>query len=653
MTRQQVRPGTVRRVWPYLRRYRGPMVLLVFITAVGSAIVVVSPLILRLIIDDGILRHRESVVVTLALTVAGLGLVDAGAEYVKSWYSAWMAESLVLELRASVFRHVLRQPLAFFTRTQTGALVSRMDGDINETQQAVGVLMSGSLSVLLNLVLVLAAMFWLSWQLSLIALVVVPLFVLPGKVAGKRAQRLLRQEMQLQGELSAMTAERSDVSGALLAMLYGRPEEEAGVFTGKASRIRDLAVANVAGTELFFAFITLLAALVTALVYGLGGTLVIHGVFQVGTLVAFIALVSQLYGPLNDVSGLPLEFLTALVSFDRVFEILDLEPLITERPTAYPLTQTREAPGVEVEGVWFRYPDADQVSVASLERVALPAPEHPGDAWVLRDVTFQVPAGRLTALVGPSGAGKTTITHLVPRLYDPVRGAVRIGGHDVRDLTLESLRSVVGVVPQDAHLFHDTIRANLAYARPSATEKELTEACEAARIWELISSLPDGLDTIAGDRGYRFSGGEKQRLALARLLVKAPSVVVLDEATAHLDSESEVAIQRALATALAGRTSLVIAHRLSTVRAADQILVVDGGQIAERGTHDELLAAGGVYAGLYRTQFAPQAALRSFLEEGNISCVNAGNYTITTCSADGLKRVDFLSFRHELTCSER
>jgi ATP-binding cassette subfamily B protein len=383
----------------------------------------------------------------------------------------------------------------------------------------------------------------------------------------------------------------------------------AGLFTRKASRVRDLAVANVAAMELLFASITLLAALVTALVYGLGGTLVIHGVFGVGTLVAFIALASQLYGPLNSVSSLPLEILTALVSFDRVFEILDLEPLITERPTAYPMTQTREAPGVEVDGAWFRYPEANQVSLASLESVALPAPERPSDAWVLRDVTFQVPAGKLTALVGPSGAGKTTITHLVPRLYDPVRGMVRIGGHDVRDLTLESLRSVVGVVPQDAHLFHDTIRANLLYARPSATENELTEACQAARIWELISSLPEGLDTIAGDRGYRFSGGEKQRLALARLLVKAPSVVVLDEATAHLDSESEMAIQRALATALAGRTSLVIAHRLSTVRAADQILVVDGGQIVERGTHDELLAAGGVYAGLYQTQFARQATL--------------------------------------------
>jgi ATP-binding cassette subfamily B protein len=616
VTRQQVRPGTVRRVWSYLRRYRRPMVLLLGITAVDSAILVVIPLILRVIIDDGILRHRESVVVALALTVAGLALVDAAAEYVRSLYSVWIGESLVLELRTSVFRHVQRQPLAFFTRTQTGALVSRMNDDINETQQAAGVLMSQSVSMLLNLVLVLAAMFWLSWQLSLIALAVIPLFVLSGKVTGKRAQRLLRQEMQLQGELATMTAERSDVSGALLAMLYGRPEEEAGLFTGKASRIRDLAVANAAGMQLLMVFITLLTALVTALVYGLGGSLVIHGVFGVGTLVAFIALVSELYGPLHEASSLPVDILTALVSFDRVFEILDLNPLIIERATAFPLPGADGAPDVEVEGVWFRYPEASQATLASLESVTLPAPERASDAWVLRDVTFQAPAGKLTALVGPSGAGKTTITHLAPRLYDPVRGAVRIGGHDVRDLTLESLRSVVGVVPQDAHLFHDTIRANLLYARPSATEQELIEACQAARIWELISSLPDGLDTIAGDRGYRLSGGEKQRLALARLLLKAPSVVVLDEATAHLDSESEVAIQRALATALAGRTSLVIAHRLSTVRAADQILVVDGGQIAERGTHDELLAAGGVYAGLYRTQFAPQAALRPPLPAG-------------------------------------
>jgi ATP-binding cassette, subfamily B, bacterial len=635
VARQQVRPGTARRIWPYLRQYRGPMVLLAGVTAVNSAILVASPLILRLIIDDGILRHRESVVVTLALTIAGLALVGAAAGYVRSRYSEWIGESLVLELRASVFRQLQRQSLAFFTRTQTGALVSRLDGDIDATQRMVGVLMSDSVSTLLNLVLVLATMFWLSWQLSLLALAVIPLFVLPGKVAGRRWQRLFRQQMQLHGELATMTAERSDVSGALLAKLYGRPEEDAELFTRKATRIRDLAVANVAGMQLVIAYITLVAALVTALVYGLGGTLVIHGVFAVGTLVAFIALVSELYEPLSEMSHLPLEILTALVSFDRVFEILDLKPLITERPAAYPLTQTPEAPGVTIEGVWFRYPEASEVSLASLEPVTLPAPERPSDAWVLRDVTFQVPAGKLTALVGPSGAGKTTITHLVPRLYDPVRGTVRIGGHNVRDLTLESLRSVVGVVPQDAHMLHDTIRANLLYARPSATEKELAEACQAARIWELIASLPDGLDTIAGDRGYRFSGGEKQRLALARLLLKAPSVVVLDEATAHLDSESEAAIQRALATTLARRTSLVIAHRLSTVQAADQILVVDGGQIAERGTHDELLAAGGVYAGLYRTQFAPQAALPSVPEECSISCADAGTCTtLTTCNVN-------------------
>jgi ATP-binding cassette, subfamily B, bacterial len=651
VTRQQVRPGTARRVWPYLRRYRRPMALLVLMTLVDSAVVVTIPLILRLIIDDGILRHQESVVVTLALAVAGLAVADAAARQVSARYSDWIGESLVLELRTSVFRHVLRQPLAFFTRTQTGSLVSRLD-DVNETQRVVGGLLSESLSVLLNLVLVLAAMFWLSWSLSLIALAVTPLFVLPTRVAAKRSERFVRQEMQLSGELSALMAERSDVSGALLAMLYGRPDEDAAVFAGKASRIRDLTVASRAGMNLVVVFVALLATIATAAIYGVGGTLVIHGALEVGTLVAFIALASQLYGPLNTMSSLPVEVLTALVSFDRVFEILDLEPLIAERPAAYPLSTAEEAPGLEVSGVWFRYPEADQVSLSSLEPSAPPiaydsstpydpftpnnasitceppappipsalsvpsipsvpfAPELPGGEWVLRDVTFEVPAGKLTALVGPSGAGKTTITHLVPRLYDPVQGTVRIGGHDVRDLTLESVRSAVGVVPQDAHLFHDTIRANLLYARPSATEQELTEACQAARIWELIASLPDGLDTIAGDRGYRFSGGEKQRLALARLLLKAPSVVVLDEATAHLDSESEAAIQRALANALAGRTSLVIAHRLSTVRAADQILVVDGGQIAERGTHDELLAAGGVYAGLYRTQFASQAGLR-------------------------------------------
>jgi ATP-binding cassette, subfamily B, bacterial len=610
ITRQRVRPGTVRRILPYATRHRGAMALLLVLTTVDSAFAVVSPLLLRLIIDDGILRHRAGVVVALSLTVAGLALADAVASYVRSWYSNWLGESLVLELRVNVFRHLQRQPLAFFTRTQTGSLVSRVNSDISDAQRTVGLLVYRSVSVLLTLVLVLATMFYLSWQLSLVALAVMPLFVLPGKLVGKRSQRLVREEMQLRAELATMTTERSNVSGALLAKLYGRPEEEAGLFAAKATRIRDIAVANSAYMQLWAVLITLFAALATALIYGLGGTLVISGAFQLGTLVAVIALVARLYGPVHTVSSMQLNVLTALVSFDRVFEVLDLKPLITERATAVALPRTREvAPAVEFEHVSFRYPAASEVSLLSLESVALPAPERPSDAWVLRDVSFRAPAGKLTALVGPSGAGKTTITHLVPRLYDAVEGAVRIGGHDVRDLTLGSLRDTIGVVPQDAHLFHDTIRANLAYARPGATERELIEACEAARIWDLISSLPDGLDTVAGDRGYRLSGGEKQRVALARLLLKGPDVVVLDEATAHLDSESEVAIQRALKTALAGRTSLVIAHRLSTVRDADQILVVDDGRIRECGTHARLLAARGLYAELYQTQFAGQEPL--------------------------------------------
>ena len=608
VTSQRVRPGTVRRILPYAMRYRGAMSLLMLITAVDSAILAVSPLVLRAIIDDGIMHRRVGVVVTLSLTVAGLALVDAVATYVKSRYSAWIGESLVLELRTSVFRHLQRQPLAFFTRTQTGSLVSRLNNDIGETQRAVGLLLHRSVSTVLSLVLVLTAMFYLSWQLSLLALAVIPLFILPGKLIAGRSQRLVREEMQLAAELATMTTERSNVAGAMLAKLYGRPEEEAALFAGKARRIRDIAVANSAIVQLLAVFVALLAALATAAIYGFGGTLVIHGALQVGTLVALIALVTQLYGPVNTVSSIQLNVVAALVSFDRVFELLDLKPLISERPMAYALTRAgASAPAVEFEGVSFRYPPASEVSLPSLESVVLPEPERPGDAWVLRDVSFRAPAGQMTALVGPSGAGKTTITHLVPRLYDAVSGTVRVGGHDVRDLTLRSLHDMVGVVPQDAHLYHDTIRANLAYARPGATEREPIEACEAARIWDLISALPNGLDTVVGDRGYRLSGGEKQRVALARLLLKAPSVVVLDEATAHLDSESEAAIQRALTTALAGRTSLVIAHRLSTVREADQILVIDEGRIRERGTHAGLLAVGGTYADLYQTQFAPQA----------------------------------------------
>jgi ATP-binding cassette subfamily B protein len=613
LTRQQIKPGTVRRILPYARRHRAALAVLASITALDSAITVVNPLILGFIIDDGILRRRTAVVVSLSLAIAGLALLDAVTNYVREWFAARIGEGLVCELRTSVFRHVQRQPLAFFTRTQTGSLVSRLNSDVNATQRAVGLLLYRSVSTLLTLILVLSAMFYLSWQISLAAVALIPLFILPGKVIGRRQQRLVRAEMQLQAELSTMTTERCNVAGAMLAKLYGRPEEEAGSFAGQAGLLRDLNVTSRMYAQLLGGSVVLLAALVTALIYGLGGTLVIHRVYQVGTLVAMIALITRLYEPLNQVSGLQVNVLNALVSFERVFEILDLRPLITERPGAHPLPASAStpaaAPEVVFDQVWFRYPPASQISLPSLESVLLSAPgsvpERASDAWVLRDVSFTAPAGKLTALVGLTGAGKTTITHLVPRLYDPATGVVRIDGHDVRDLTLRSLLDTVGVVPQDAHLFHDTIRANLLYARPGATERDLIEACQAAQIWGLIGALPDGLDTVAGDRGYRLSGGEKQRVALARLLLKAPAVVVLDEATAHLDSESELAVQRALSTALAGRTSLVIAHRLSTIRAADQILVIEDGQIRERGTHQELLAAEGRYTVLHRTQFSP------------------------------------------------
>jgi ATP-binding cassette subfamily B protein len=511
-----------------------------------------------------------------------------------------------------VFKHVQQQPLAFFTRSQTGSLVSRLNTDVIGAQQAITTLLSQVVSMVLTLVLLLIAMFYLSWQISILALVAIPLFVFPGKLIGKRLQRLSRQQMQLDAELGSMMNERFNVAGAMLSKLYGRPDEESDLFTASAARVRDISIITSVYSRAFFIVLSLLAALITALVYGLGGSLAISGALKVGAIVALVTLLTRLYGPINQLTSLQINFLTALVSFDRVFEVLDLKPLITERPNASALPTDvsggGSAPDIEFDRVCFRYPPASEVSLPSLESIALPVPERAGDALTLNEVSFRAPAGKLTALVGPSGAGKTTITNLVPRLYDPASGAVRIGGHDLRDLTLRSVHDSVGVVTQDAHLFHDTIRANLLYARPDATEPELIEACEAARIWDLVSALPDGLDTVAGDRGYRFSGGEKQRLALARLLLKAPSVVVLDEATAHLDTESEAAIQRALKTTLSGRTSLVIAHRLSTIREADQILVVDQGQIRERGTHDELLAAGELYAVLYRTQFAGQSA---------------------------------------------
>ena len=626
VTHQKLKPGTVRRILTYAKPYRLWLTLFLIVTILDALITVVNPLLLRAIIDKGILAHDLAIVIGVAVAVAAVAIFDAFLGFAIRWYSSRIGEGLIYDLRTEVFSHVQQQPIAFFTRAQTGSLVSRLNSDVIGAQQAITSTMSSVVSNVLTVGAILVTMFYLSWQISLIALILIPLFLLPARRVGRRLQRLTRESMQLDAAMGSTMTERFNVAGAMLVKLFGRPREESEVFAERAGRVRDIGVIQSMYGSVFFISLSLLAALATAVVYGVGGTLAVRGALQVGTLVALTQLLTRVYGPIAQLSNVQISVMTALVSFDRVFEILDLKPLVAERPDAVVLPPPGPAPGadagadgsqgpgtlapeIEFDDVSFRYPTASEVSLASLESIALPAPERQGAALaVLRGVSFRAPSGQLTALVGPSGAGKTTITALAARLYDPNDGTVRIGGYDVKDVTLDSLHDVVGVVTQDAHLFHDTIRANLTYARPAATELELIEACEAAQIWDLVSSLPDGLDTVVGDRGYRLSGGEKQRVAVARLLLKAPSVVVLDEATAHLDSESEAAVQRALKTALAGRTSLVIAHRLSTIREADQILVVDAGRITERGTHEELLAAGGLYADLYHTQFAGQAA---------------------------------------------
>jgi ATP-binding cassette, subfamily B, bacterial len=618
VTQQRLTRGTVRRIASYARPYRLDLALFLAMTGLAAVISVAVPLLLKYIIDDGILPGRTSVVLGIAGAVAGLAVVGALLSVATRWFSARIGEGLIYDLRTQVFRHVQQQPLAFFTRAQTGSLVSRLNSDVIGAQQALTSTLSSVVSNVIGLALVLAAMLYLSWLVTVVSLVLMPFFVIPARLVGRRLQRLTRESMQLDAEMGSTMTERFNVAGAMLVKLFGHPEAEARSFADRAARVRDIGVVTAMFGSTLFIALSLLASMATAVVYGLGGALVIHGVFQLGTLVALTALLGRLYGPITALSNVQVDVMTALVSFDRVFEVLDLKPLIAERPGAVALPWAPPPPGarptaaltVEFDRVSFRYPTASEVSLASLESIALPAPERTTAGLdVLHDVSFTAPAGQLTALVGPSGAGKTTITHLVARLYDPREGVVRIGGQDITGVTLDSLRDAVGVVTQDAHMFHDTIRANLLYARPSATEEELVEACQAAQIWGLIGTLPDGLDTVVGDRGYRLSGGEKQRLAIARLLLKGPAVVVLDEATAHLDSESELAVQHALKTALAGRTSLVIAHRLSTIREADQILVIDGGQIRERGQHEELLAADGLYAELYQTQFAHQEPL--------------------------------------------
>jgi ATP-binding cassette subfamily B protein len=596
---QRLARGTVRRVVRYARPHHRLIAVFLVLTVLDAGLVVVSPLLVKRIVDQGILAGDGRLVTLLALAMAAVAVLDAALTVLVGYLSSRIGEGLIYDLRTQVFAHVQRQSLAFFTRTQTGALVSRLNNDVIGAQRAFTSTLSGVVSNAISVLVVGVAMVALSWQITLLCLVMFPILYVSSRWVGGRLAGLTRDQMNGNADLGNAMTERFNVGGAMLLKLFGRREEEDRTFAAKAAVVRDLGVRISLVQRVFVAAMMAVPALATALVYGVGGHLALSGALTVGTLLALATLLVRLLGPLQGLSNVRVDVMTALVSFERVFEVLDLPSLVQERPGAVALPP--RASRLEFDHVAFGYPRADEVSLASLEVVARAESRDSGP--VLTDITFTAEPGQMVALVGPSGAGKTTVTHLVARLYDVDAGAVRVDGHDVRDVTLQSLEDAVGYVTQDAHMFHDTIRANLLYARPGASDEEVWAALEAAQIATLVRGLPDGLDTVVGDRGYRLSGGERQRLAIARLLLKAPAIVVLDEATAHLDSESEVAVQRALDAALEGRTSLVIAHRLSTIRNADQILVVEGGRVLQRGTHAQLLEQGGLYADLYRTQF--------------------------------------------------
>ena len=601
---QKLKPGTVKRIFRFALPYRTNIIIFLATVIVDAALVVATPLLLKQLIDDGVIPKDGAVITRLAVLVGLLAIADAGFSMLGRYFSSRIGEGLIYDLRSLVFAHVQKQSIAFFTRTQTGALISRINSDVMGAQQAFTATLSGVVSNVVSLVLVGVTMLILSWQITIFSLLLLPVFLIPTKWVGRRLQSLTRESFNVNAEMSSTMTERFNVSGAMLVALYGEPAREREYFRSRARRVADIGIKMAMLNRLFFIALTSVAAIATAFAYGIGGHLAINGGVTVGTLLAITALLARLYGPLTALSNVRIDVMTSLVSFERVFEVLDLEPMVKNRDDAR-LLVTKE-PRIEFENVNFSYPRAEEISLASLESAAKAETVQSGQ--VLRNLSFVAQPGTMTALVGPSGAGKTTISALLPRLYDVTEGAIKIDGNDIRELTLESLRDSIGVVMQDAHLFHESIAENLRYAKQDATPTEMQAACEAAQIWKLIESLPNGLDTMVGERGHRLSGGEKQRLAIARLLLKSPAVVILDEATAHLDSENEQLVHAALQTALKGRTSIVIAHRLSTVREADQILVLEKGSIVERGTHDELVAKGGLYADLYNRQDLTGAA---------------------------------------------
>ncbi|MGW0523268.1 ABC transporter ATP-binding protein [Crossiella sp. NPDC003009] len=592
--------ATLRRIARFAKpQYRAVAILLV-LSALAAVLAVATPVLAGWVVEAIVNKQPVDTVVRLAVLIAGIAVVEAGLSMAERWQSSRLGEDLILRLRESVFAHVQRMPVAFFTRTRTGALVSRLNNDVIAAQRAFSSTLSGVVTNIIALVLAVAVMVSLSWQVTLLALILLPVFVIPARRVGRRLAGMERESANLNSAMTTQMTERFSAPGATLIKLFGRPADEEAEFGKRAQRVRDIGVRTAVRQWVFMVALGLVSALALALVYGLGGYFALTGQLEAGTVVTLALLITRLYSPLTALAGARLDVMTALVSFDRVFEVLDLKPLIEEKPDA---REVPEGPvSVEFDDVRFSYPAADKVSLASLEEVA--TLDSRGGEEVLRGVSFRAEPGQLIALVGSSGAGKSTLASLTPRLYDADSGSIRLGGVDVRDLSFDAIRDTVGMVTQDGHLFHESIGANLRLARPGASDEDLWDSLRRARLDDLVASLPDGLDTVVGERGYRLSGGERQRLTIARLLLAQPRVVILDEATAHLDSSSEAAVQEALVEALAGRTSLVIAHRLSTIRAANLILVVENGEVVERGTHEVLLAKGGRYAELYNTQFA-------------------------------------------------